>query len=284
MPELPEVETIARALRDGGRLQPDGSLTPSILEKQVESASFLWPRTAASPPADEIERRLSKQTVRQVGRRGKFLTLGLDQDTLVFHLRMSGDLLVENCAAPAAPHHRFLMNFTDGQRLAFNDTRKFGRVWLARDPEEIFSSLGPEPLSPEFTPEILARILHSSHRQLKPLLLDQSKLAGMGNIYTDEALHRAGLHPTRLSSTLDEPQTLQLWSAIREVLQEAIQHQGSSIDWVYRGGDFQNTFRVYQRTGQPCLRCGQAIQRIVVGQRGTHFCPACQPANDTGLK
>jgi formamidopyrimidine-DNA glycosylase len=133
-----------------------------------------------------------------------------------------------------------------------------------------------EPLSEEFSPEWFYSALHHRRRQLKPLLLDQSFLAGLGNIYTDEALHLAKLHPLSLSESLSKKQVNGLWHAIREVLEEGIRRNGASIDWVYRGGDFQNHFRVYGRTGEPCPVCKTPIQRITVGQRGTHFCPHCQ--------
>jgi formamidopyrimidine-DNA glycosylase len=161
--------------------------------------------------------------------------------------------------------------------MVFNDTRKFGRVWLLEDPEEVLGLLGPEPLGESLTSSIFYGMLHCRRRQLKPLLLDQTFLAGLGNIYTDEALHHARLHPLALSDRLSIEQADRLLYSIRNVLQEGIRRQGASIDWVYRGGDFQNYFRVYQRTGEPCPECGTAILRLVIGQRGTHFCPDCQP-------
>ncbi|MCL4559374.1 MAG: DNA-formamidopyrimidine glycosylase [Chloroflexi bacterium] len=271
MPELPEVETIARALRNGGR---EG---PSLLGKTITSPVVLWQGVLATPMTPgELQQRLAGLIIRDVGRRAKFLIITLDRGSLLFHLRMSGDLRVEPASAPPAPHDRFLINFTDGDRLVFDDARKFGRVWLTENPQEILVHLGPEPLDPAFTPETLQHQLKAHHRQLKPLLLDQAFLAGMGNIYADEALHQARLHPLRLSHSLSPQEVEALWSAIRQVLQEAIARQGSSIDWVYRGGDFQEHFKVYQRTGEPCPDCGTPIVRIVVGQRGTHFCPTCQ--------
>ncbi|MCX6034993.1 MAG: DNA-formamidopyrimidine glycosylase, partial [Chloroflexi bacterium] len=135
---------------------------------------------------------------------------------------------------------------------------------------------GPEPLSEAFTADWLYSSLHIRRRQLKPLLLDQAFLAGLGNIYTDEALHLAKLHPLLLSDLVTKKQAKGLWQAIRKVLEEGIRRNGASIDWVYRGGDFQNHFRVYGRTGEPCPVCGTPIERTTVGQRGTHFCPKCQ--------
>lgn len=271
MPELPEVETIARFLREGGREQE------SILRAQISGAGLTWRRTLAAPEDPAALERLAGQRVREIGRRGKFLLLGLDRDTLLFHLRMSGDLVVGRAGEAPGPHDRFFIDFTDGRRLTFTDPRKFGRVWLTAEPQEVLAPLGPEPFGPDFTPGWLYQALHSRRRQLKPLLLDQSFIAGLGNIYSDEALHRAGLHPLRASDRVTPEEAGKLWEAIRETLSSGIATQGASIDWVYRGGDFQNHFRVYQRTGEPCPSCGTAIQRIVVGQRGTHFCPSCQP-------
>lgn len=272
MPELPEVETIRRALRDGGR---DG---PPLVGRRIQAAHLLWERTLATPSPAAFQPRIVGQIIRGVGRRGKFILLELSRDVLLIHLRMSGDLLVEPCDAPLAPHHRLALDLDGGFRLAFNDPRKFGRAWLVSDPVEILGGLGPEPLSLELTAQAFYESLHLHRRQLKPLLLDQSFLAGLGNIYADEALHLARLHPLTSASQLDQAQADRLLVSIRQVLEDGIQRQGASIDWVYRGGDFQNYFHVYQRTGEACANCGTPIQRIIVGQRGTHFCPACQPS------
>lgn len=271
MPELPEVETIARALRQGGR---EG---PTVVGRTIAEAEFLWPRMLqAMDPLTAVERLRGQRTC-DVSRRAKWLILSLSQDTLLLHLRMSGDLRVLPAGTPPAPHDRFTLSFEDGWRLAFNDARKFGRIILTSDPQTALANLGPEPLSAAFSAEELYRKLQGSHRQVKPLLMDQSFLAGLGNIYTDEALHLAGIHPLRAADTLKADEAARLWAAIRTVLQAGIERNGASIDWVYRGGDFQNDFNVYGRTGQPCKTCGQPIQRLVVGQRGTHICPHCQP-------
>jgi formamidopyrimidine-DNA glycosylase len=274
MPELPEVETIAASLRLGSGDQP------SLIGRQVLRTHLLWQRTLAQPGPDEFAPRLNGQVIRAIGRRGKFLLLSLQPDTLLVHLRMSGDLRVEPVETPFATHHRLALDLSGGIRLAFNDPRKFGRVWLVRDPQDVLGDLGPEPLADDFTPAKLHRRLVSHHRQIKPLLLDQSFLAGIGNIYSDEALHLAGLHPLVLSDTVTDEQAERLWASIRQVLQEGIRRNGASIDWVYRGGEFQNYFRVYQRTGEPCPVCATPVERIVVGQRGTHFCPSCQKLGD----
>lgn len=282
MPELPEVETIRRWLLGGGEASPGQPPQhtvrdrPGILGREILAARVLWERTLAAPHTAEFERRVAHQTIRDITRRGKFLILHLDQEKLLFHLRMSGDLLVEDAWLPLAPHHRLVLELDGSLRLAFNDPRKFGRVWLVSDPQTILANLGPEPLDEHFTPEQFHTLLRTHRRQLKPLLMDQTFIAGLGNIYTDEALHLARLHPLMTSHTLDQEQAARLLDSIRQVLEEGIRRQGASIDWVYRGGDFQNHFRVYQRTGEPCPNCGTPIQRIVVGQRGTHFCPVCQ--------
>lgn len=270
MPELPEVETIVRALRLGER----GGVP--LLGRTFAEARVLWARTVSQPNAADFAVRLVGQRVENIDRRGKFIVLHLSHDTLLTHLRMSGDLRVEPDLLEPAPHDRVLLVCEDGLRLAFNDPRKFGRMWLTDNPDEILGGLGPEPLSEQFTPALLYDALHARKRQLKPLLLDQSFLAGLGNIYTDEALHLARLHPRQLSDAITPAQTEELLNAIRTVLQEGIDRNGASIDWVYRGGDFQNHFRAYQRTGQPCPVCGTSIERSLVGQRGTHFCPTCQ--------
>ncbi|MEW5891502.1 MAG: DNA-formamidopyrimidine glycosylase, partial [Pseudomonadota bacterium] len=195
---------------------------------------------------------------------------------LLIHLRMSGDLLLRDSTTEPEPHDRLLLKLSGGKSLAFNDTRKFGRVWLTAQPEEVLGKLGPEPLGADFTAEWLYHALHAKRRQIKPLLLDQTFLAGLGNIYTDEALHLARLHPLRLSDSVSRQQAEALHEAIQSVLREGIRRNGASIDWVYRGGEFQNYFRVYDRAGEPCKVCGTKIERITVGQRGTHFCPNCQ--------
>lgn len=270
MPELPEVETIAASLRAGTDNHP------AVTGRVIEAAHLLWERTLAYPGAAEFSQRIVGQEIRDVGRRGKFLVFPLSGDTLLVHLRMSGDLLVESALAPLAPHHRLTLDLQGGLRLAFNDARKFGRVWLTPESEMVLGNLGPEPLEETFSAQEFYERLKGRRRQLKPLLMDQSFLAGLGNIYADEALHLAGLHPLRVSDALTFLNAEKLLAAIREVLLEGIRRNGASIDWVYRGGEFQNYFRVYQRTGEPCLVCGTQIERIVVGQRGTHYCPVCQ--------
>ena len=271
MPELPEVETIARSLRQG---QPGVPPLPGLC---IQQAQFLWPRALVDGTPADAAARLAGQSVLQVVRRAKWICLGLSRDSLLIHLRMSGDLRVEPASSAMQPHDRFWLEFQGGWRLILNDTRKFGRIWLTADPQAALAGLGPEPLEDAFTAESFTCQLQARHRLIKPLLLDQSFLAGLGNIYTDEALHRAGIHPLRSADSLTPAEAARLWAAIRAVLTAGIQHNGASIDWVYRGGGFQNHFQVYGRAGQACPTCGHPVQRMVVGQRGTHLCPFCQP-------
>jgi len=273
MPELPEVETIARKLR------------PHLLGKTIQDAELRWSRTLALPSPRKFKELIKRQEIEEVTRRAKFFILRLSDYSLLIHLRMSGDLFLKEGKIEPEKHDRLILRLSSAQmttndnglsNLVFNDTRKFGRVWLTPIPEEVLGRLGPEPLSRSFTPQWLHTALHSKHRQLKPLLLDQTFLAGLGNIYTDESLHRAKLHPLAASDSITVQQAEALREAIRKVLKEGIRRNGASIDWVYRGGEFQNYFQVYDRAGKPCPVCGTNIERIIVGQRSTHFCPNCQ--------
>jgi formamidopyrimidine-DNA glycosylase len=270
VPELPEVETIARLLREG---TPD---TPGLPGHRAKGISLLWKRSLEKPSEEELEQRLPGQILKAIDRRGKFLQLRFDQDVLLFHLRMSGDIIVERGNQSIDNHARFVIFFENNVQLQFVDTRKFGRIWLVKDPREVTGKLGPEPLDPALTTEAFYKKLNAHQKMLKTLLLDQTFIAGLGNIYVDESLNLAKLHPKQLSSRLSLEDAEMLLDAIRAVLDRAIQTHGSSIDWVYRGGDFQNYFRVYQRTGLPCPTCGTPVERIRLGQRGTHYCPNCQ--------
>jgi formamidopyrimidine-DNA glycosylase len=270
MPELPEVETIARHLRDGW------GGAPPLPGRRIASVTIRWPRHIATPSAARFRRELEGQRVLDVRRRGKYVVLPLERATLLIHLKMSGDLLVSPPGTPPDRFDRTVFHLDDGWELRFSDARKFGKAFLLADPQRILALLGPEPLERGFTSQLLGERLRLRRRALKPLLLDQTFVAGLGNIYADEALHRARLHPLRRSDRLSPDEVRALWLGIRQSLQRGLRHHGASIDWVYRGGEFQNHFRVYQRTGEPCPACGTAIARLVVGQRGTHICPACQ--------
>ncbi len=271
MPELPEVETIIRLLRTPAEPMA------GVVGKIISRAEVNWAKSVAVPGVDEFLREIKGRQIREINRRGKFICMTLSGSYLLVHLRMSGDLFLEAGKTDRnSKHDRVVVHFSDDSRLVFNDTRKFGRVWLLDDPMTVTGALGLEPLEDSLTADVFYEMLQVKKRQIKPLLLDQSFIAGLGNIYTDEALFTASIHPLSRADVLTRAQAGDLLTAIRQVLQEGIKRNGASIDWVYRGGDFQNHFQVYQRDGKPCQRCGTAIQRITVGQRGTHFCPHCQ--------
>lgn len=264
MPELPEVETIVHTLR------------PELVGRNVLSAQLFWARTLATPSPALFLQQIVGQKIVSVTRRAKYLNLQLSDFHLIIHLRMSGDLYIRDSSHQPDKHDRLCLVLSDGQQLVFNDPRKFGRVWLVADTDDVFGGLGPEPFSASFTAQLFYDNLRRTRRKIKPLLLDQHFLAGLGNIYTDEALHLSGVHPMQLSDTISIVEAEKLFHAIQTVLQAGIDHNGASFDWVYRGGSFQNYFHVYNRAGQPCPVCGTPIQRMVVAQRGTHFCPTCQ--------
>lgn len=270
MPELPEVETVARSLIEGQ------GVSDGILGRRIVNAAVSWARTLAEPSADEFVVRIRGQVVEGVGRRAKFIRIDLSEDALLVHLRMTGDLVIAGADDPPGKYSRAQVFFDNGLQLSFDDPRKFGKIWLVHDPETVFANLGPEPLDRALKPAAFHAMLTGRSRQLKPLLMDQSFIAGLGNIYVDEALHYAKLHPLQLSNHLTKAQASQLLKGIRKVLRDSIKANGSSIDWAYRGGNFQNEFKVYQKTDEPCPRCGTLIERLVVGQRGTHICPHCQ--------
>lgn len=276
MPELPEVETIVRGLRQGSVERG-----PAVIGRTIARVSVHWPRHIARPSPRALKQTLPGQRIGAVRRRGKYLVFDLTRGALLIHLKMSGDLIVVPSSAPPDPYARTVFHFDDGSELRFHDTRKFGKVFYVPRAEDVTGLLGPEPLERSFTADRLGRMLAARRRLLKPLLLDQTFLAGLGNIYADEALHRAGLHPLRRSDTLTPAEVAALWHGIRQALQTGLRHNGASIDWAYRGGGFQNHFRVYDREGEPCLTCGTPIRRIVVGQRGTHLCPHCQRLHRT---
>ncbi len=272
MPELPEVETVVAELR------------PHLTGRRILAADVLWPRTLASPDIATLVERLQGRQVIGLGRRGKHILIQLDSgDVLIIHLRMTGrlEIVAGDSAGRAGPHVRAWFDLSGGECLVFTDARKFGRIWLVRDPAEVLGLLGPEPLDWDFDATRLAERLRGHRVAVKALLLDQSVIAGIGNIYADEALFIAGIHPLRPGSSLSDQEIAHLHDAIRQVLREAISQQGTTLR-DYRPpygleGASQNQLRVYQQTGRPCPRCGSPIECIRVTQRSTHFCPHCQP-------
>jgi len=270
MPELPEVEIIARSLQEGT------NEFPGLPGQMITEVEVFWGRTLEHPSPRRFKKRIVGQVITNIRRRGKFIVIELSVDTMLFHPRMSGDLRLGRSDQELGKHVRLAIHTDAGYQLAFNNPRKFGRVWLLENPNTVLDKLGPEPLDPEFSLETFYKSLVQRKRQIKPLLLDQGFIAGLGNIYADEALHLAKIHPFTRSNNLLEVQARDLFNGIQAVLLEGIRRNGASIDWVYQGGDFQNYFRVYQRTGEPCPECNTPIARIVVGQRGTHICSTCQ--------
>ncbi len=274
MPELPEVETFARLLR------------PHIVGRAITGADVRWARSVGGRPRRFLEGAVGARIV-GLTRRAKFLRFDLERGgaasgALLCHLRMTGRLHVEPGAAPPGAHARVLLELDDERVLHFDDVRKFGRFVFEPDPVEALSHLGPEPLEAAFDGAWLHAALQGSRRRLKPLLLDQGFLAGLGNIYVDESLHGAGLHPLRPAHRVRPDEAQRLALAVRAVLTGAIAREGSSFDGFYRTpegrpGGFQDELRVYGRTGEPCRGCRAPIVRIVVGQRSTHLCPTCQP-------
>lgn len=276
MPELPEVETIITRLRDGTKE------TPSVIGETIQTVIVHWDKIIAAPDPETFMKNLQGKQLIDARRRGKFLHFPLNKGHLIGHLRMSGDMRMENRVtqndhpAPLQPYDKVILNFYSPWRLVFSNIRKFGRLWYTNDPHEVFSKLGPEPLDECFTPDRLFNMLHQHNRQIKPLLLDQTFLAGLGNIYSDESLFLAKIHPLRKSNSITNAEANQLHNAIQMTLKQGIKQFGASLDWVYRGGQFQNCFNVYQQDGEPCTVCGAVINKIYVGQRGTRYCPNCQ--------
>lgn len=279
MPELPEVETVARGLQ--ARL-PGAT---------IRSAAVLWDRTISHPlPAERFATEIAGGVVRRVGRRAKSVVLHLDDGrVMTVALRMTGALIVAAPGAAPDPNARVVFELADGRQLRFRDVRKFGRIGLypGRGPRrvaDVFARHGPEPLPASFSAARLAARLRHRRARLKTLLLDQSFIAGVGNIYADEALWRARLHPLRRADSLTDVEVRRLHRAIRAALREGLAGGGASYrDYVDPDGEpglAAERMRVYRRTGRPCPRCRRPIQRMVVGQRATHFCPRCQPAPD----
>jgi len=280
MPELPEVETIVRKLRNGEPVERGLPAYPPPVGHVITRAWTDWPR-AAYPSADAIVKDLAGHRIESISRRGKYIVFTVGQDDilsyLLIHLKMSGRLDVLRGETPRGKHTHFVFALDNGYELRFNDARKFGRVCLVSDPAEVTGALGPEPLDDAFTLKVFRQLMAKKSGALKPLLLDQTFIAGIGNIYADEALWRAKLYPLRRADSLSSVQVAALYRGIRAALADGLRHEGAAIDWVYPEGNYQDHFRVYGRTGEPCRRCHAAIRRIVVGQRGTHFCPRCQP-------
>ena len=274
MPELPEVQTIVNDLN-----------AADVIGTPISSARVFWARTIASPGSKSFCRRLKGRKFTAIRRRGKYLVFDMDDGhTLLLHLRMSGRLHLVAADTPRIKHEHVILSFTDGRHLRFHDPRKFGRLSLLKDPAPVLDRLGPEPLATGFTARALGKLLKNRKRILKSLLLDQTFIAGLGNIYVDEALWEAKLHPCRLASSLSNPEIKALHRAIPRVLKRGLQNLGTSLgsgkanfySVASRQGRNKDQLKVFRRTDLACPRCKENIQRIIVGQRSTHICPKCQ--------
>ncbi len=274
MPELPEVETVVRGLRE------------PLVGRTVLDMWHDWARALHGTPPEDFAARIKGQTFRAVNRRAKFILCELDHDTLVIHLKMTGRLYVvdDDFVGEADKWVHFCLQLDAGKQLRFSDARKFGRVYLTNDVQSITHKLGPEPLETNFTVAMLKERFAGRHKVLKSLLLDQTFVAGIGNIYADEALHRAGLHPLRRSDTLKDAEIERLHGTIQAALQDGIRNEGASVSWYRKAdgnqGTMQNQLFVYNREGEPCRTCATPIVKTRVGQRGTHYCPNCQRKQD----
>ena len=270
MPELPEVETIRR------------QLAPAVEGRRLERLEVLDPRWSEPAPPSEVEDALRGRVIERLSRRGKYLVFEFEDDVyLVMHLRMTGNLLLGR----EGSHVRVRFELDSGEELLFADVRRFGTgvVLLGRDALEGYfrARLGVEPLSPDFTAEALRELGRNRRAPVKAFLLNQERIAGVGNIYADEALFRAHIHPLRPVGTLKRPQIAALRDAVVEVLEAGIDSRGATID-DFRNADgaegaFQDRFLAYGREGEPCVRCGRPIRKLRAAGRGTYVCERCQP-------
>jgi len=274
MPELPEVETVVRDLISHG-----------ICGCRIADVAVTWPRTIGPLTPAAFIKAVKDKAITQISRRGKYIVIQLsDLSRIYIHLRMTGKLQVRPPEFEAGRHDHVVFTLSDGLQLVFNDTRKFGRITLTEKTPPAVAALGPEPLEKDFSKAWLQGALAGKSRQMKPLLLDQSFIAGLGNIYVDEALWQAGIHPQRDSRTITPEEAGRLHSAIRGVLRRGIRNSGTTL-----GGGESNFYsvaghrgrnadqlKVFRRTGLPCPLCGTTIARLIVGQRSTHICPCCQ--------
>ncbi len=273
MPELPEVETIKRTL--------EKKLTGlTIVDVDINT-----PKIIRAPAPEEFTRSVKGCKITRLRRRGKYLLIYLSRDkVMIIHLRMTGRLVYAEPADPLPRHTHIIFQLSNGCELRFADMRRFGRVSLAQVQDlnqlKVIKELGPEPLEQDFTTSYLRKTLKRKRVRIKSLLLDQTFIAGLGNIYADEALHRARLHPERVACSLTPREIAKLHSSIVEVLQEGIANRGTSmrdyVDGNGRAGDYQSLLRVYSREGERCLQCGTPVARVKVGGRSSYYCPACQ--------
>lgn len=266
MPELPEVETIKN------------ELLPHVIGRKIKGVDVYWDRMVKYPSVKEFSLKITGQKITGLTRRGKYLFFQLSGgEILVMHMKMTGSLLVN---PPDGKFTRAVFHLDKGIDVHFRDPRKFGKMWLDKDKSNITGQLGPEPLDDDFTAETLAGILLKRATPVKPVLLDQSIIAGIGNMYADEALFEAKIHPVRPAKSLSKAEIKRLYDAIQLVLHKALKLKGASVRNYIRPdgnpGTAHDEFNVAHGTGKTCPRCGGAIERIVVRGRGTYICPRCQ--------
>ena len=269
MPELPEVETVVRAIR------------PKLLNRTITDYQNFWSnRIKSHANADDLRNQIVGQRVRNVRRRAKHIVVELSDDYLLLHLRMTGHLSVVDGERETNKYIHDIFSLDNGQQLRFQDERKFGTVGLYSNLDAIEAKLGPEPLEDAFTVDVLRQRLAGRKTKMKPLLLNQQFVAGIGNIYADEALFAAKIDPRRTADTLTEEEIGRLHAAIRKVLFLGVEREGASISSYIKPdgekGNMQNAVMVFRRTGAPCYDCGTPIERIKLAQRSTHFCTRCQ--------
>ncbi|WP_220750836.1 DNA-formamidopyrimidine glycosylase [Apilactobacillus xinyiensis] len=272
MPELPEVETVRRGL------------TSLVENSEVSSVDIIYPKMINVSP-EKFKKCLSKRKIIKIDRRGKYLLFRFNGDiTLVSHLRMEGKYDVESDGTTPGKHTHVIFHLSDGRELRYNDSRKFGRMYLIHNGEEHtlsgLGTLGPEPTENDLTFEYLKTIMNKSRGKIKPFLLNQSHLAGLGNIYVDEVLWMSKIHPETMTSLVTDDEIKALRMNIIKEISDAIKGHGTTVhsysNAYGEAGQFQDSLKVYGRKGQPCFRCGTKIEKITVAQRGTHFCPKCQ--------
>jgi formamidopyrimidine-DNA glycosylase len=264
MPELPEVEVIRRELQ------------PQLVGQIFESVEIFWPKSFE----DRADQQIVGRSIVDIDRRGKYLIFVLDQGYLVVHLRMTGQLMFLPAIPPVHKHLQVLMQMRSGRYLAFFDSRKFGRVIHADHLNGVLKNTGIDALSPDLTLKKFSGMLKKQNRMIKSFLMDQRRIAGLGNIYVDESLFKAGIHPQAGTRNISGIKISRLFEAIRETLTQSIGNMGTTIsDYKTVGGGFgghQNYLQVYGREGESCMRCGKPIEKIRMNNRGTHFCPRCQ--------
>ncbi|GAB4256539.1 DNA-formamidopyrimidine glycosylase [Thermincola ferriacetica] len=275
MPELPEVETVKRSLEE------------KLLGKSIQHVDIFMDKVIKEPSVEEFQQILAGREILNLGRRGKYLLLYLSGGyVIVFHLRMTGQLIYSERTAGRAKHTHLVFRLSDDNELRFTDQRQFGRVYLLPDDrlDRItgLRTMGVEPLTEEFTKEFLKKELKRKRTKIKVLLLDQTFIAGIGNIYADEALFRAKINPGRLASTLNQREISRLHRAIVEVLTEGIENRGTSIkdyvDGEGKSGNYQDLLKVYGKEEKPCPVCGSVILRKKIGGRSSYYCGRCQKA------